>query len=126
MKKLILLLFFAGLITLTGLAQEKITRYCFLKPVISGFSSEMTTVKKVYIDYGTQSSTTGYKDSTVIKNIEAVKDLKSYADITNYMESIGWTFVPGSGSMIGGTGIIFTFKREFDKSEMVDKVTNKP
>jgi hypothetical protein len=125
MKKLILLLFFASLLSLSGFAQQKITRYCFIKPVTSGLSNEMT-VKRMYIDYGAKSDLTTYKDSSVIKDIEAVRKCKSYADINNYMESIGWKFAPGTGGVLAGDMIIFAFKKEFDKSEIVDNTINKP
>jgi hypothetical protein len=120
MKKLILLLFFAGLLTLTGFAQEKITRYCFIKPFAPGFGYSMDA-KTFYIDYGQKSIISSFKDSTVIKDIELVKKCKSYADVVNYMVSIGWSYVSDSGE----SSVLFTFKREFDKSEIEVKAVNR-
>lgn len=120
MKKLILLLFFVNAIALTGFAQQKVTRYCFVKPFTSGFVYNMD-VKNVYIDYGQKSIISSYKDSTVMKDIEAVKKCRSFADIVNYMESIGWSYVSDSGE----SSVLFTFKREFDKSEIEVKSANR-
>ncbi len=115
MKKLILAV--ACFLTVSVLfAQEKVERFCEVS-IYFGKSKQF----QITIDLGdTQSST--FKDENIIKNLNKVKSFNSVVDIMNFMSKSGWTLVSVNNL---SWNTLFYYKKDFDKSELIDTSASK-
>ena len=60
-----------------------------------------------------------FKDSTVLRDLGKVNEMKTVADVLNYMASIGWKMAGQMYDRSSGYDWFF-FKREFDPSELAN------
>lgn len=94
--------------------QDKIDKYLVIKDIHNLFISNNYTIKKVFVDYGQADNVILFKDSSIIRNIEKVKNFKSEASILNYMFLLKWSLV-NSYSVAGDA--TFIFKKSFLQNE---------
>jgi hypothetical protein len=96
-------------------AQSKVTRYCQVLTEIKNVKHDKITIQ---VSLGVKDEYFTFKDSTVIQQLNKVNELKTAADLLNYMSTNGWEIIniitqPGSG--YGWRD--YYFKKEFDKSD---------
>lgn len=116
MRKTFTLTILSILLSTTFLfAQSKVTRYCQVLTAIPNLKHEKITIQ---VSLGAKDEYYKFKDSTVIQQLNKVNELKTAADLLNYMSTNGWEIVniisqPGMG--YGWRD--YYFKKDFDKSD---------
>ena len=106
-KKLIYAIVAFFLIANFCFGQDKIGKYCKVQFDYTFFGKKITT--------GLGSLDIKFKDSTVDKNLLALKKLKNEVDVLDYMHKFGWELI--SSSNYRGYKE-FYFRKIFDKSEI--------
>lgn len=115
MKKMVMLLLCAA--AMAGVKAQKVEQYCEMTAQAKIFSRKVT----IDIDNGEERKWFSFKDTRVKDDLGKVKAFNSVVDAMNFLGRAGWKLVNAFLVTENSTSVYhYVFRREFDKSELVE------